>query len=275
VSLHAVTLVAVVIAMVGALTLFSPSASAIAAPKTASKTAKPAVVFNHPCKNPNYTSSSGSGGVTYGADVVTQDVWDPISITQTLYACAGNSFYVKATVGNSGGAVQSYPSVYVNTPDLKVSAYKTLTSNFDCQSPPKGPGLDYECAYDEWFGNDDEWTDPGTHTEMMIWLYNDGQTPAGSIVDSDVSLDGTLWTVWNAGNLTGSDGDLVTFVRDTNTTIGTTDQLDFFNYAAAQGWLLNGTGAHVWQIDLGYELCATPAAGAKFAIGAFNLIATT
>jgi hypothetical protein len=223
----------------------------------------------HQCTDPNYTSSSDSGTHGYGSYVVTQDVWNPEKITQTMHACNFNSFYVKATVGNEGGAVQSYPSSYENINDTEISAYKAITSDYRF-TPPTGAGLDFEYAYDIWLGGATSWANPQTHTEMMIWDYVDGQVPAGSVV-ATTTLDNATWKVWFAGGIGQSNGDIVTFERTTQSKSGATNLLTFFDYAAKHNYLVSKKSTHLWQIDFGSELCATPSGGATFDLTDFNV----
>jgi hypothetical protein len=218
------------------------------------------------CRNPNYTSSSYQGHKDYGSNyVVENDVWNPVRISQKLYSCQHNSFYVSASVSNEGGAVQSYPSSqYSFSPPVKISKFSALTSQFGLKNPPTGQGLDYGFAYDVWIngygGND--------HTELMIWEYNDGQVPSGSKVGT-ASFDGSRWVVWKGGNVGRDGGDIVTFVNAPMES-GTIDLLDFFDYVAGKGWLSDGKSADLWQVDWGVELCSAPK-NTVFDFTAFNV----
>ena len=224
-------------------------------------------VVTHECRHPNYISSSHTGGTGYGSNYnVENNVWEPIEISQTLYSCAQDSFYVKAHVVYKGGAVQSYPSSqYTFRSPVEISTFSRLTSQFGLESPPSGRGLDYEFAYDIWING----YGGKKHTEMMIWEFNHGQRPAGSKVGT-VSLDGATWEVWKSGRVGKGDGDIVTFVNKVRTKSGTTDLLAFSRYAARKGWLSGGNNAHLWQVDWGAELCSCPK-GTKFDFTAFNV----
>src|ERR1700683_109901 len=119
---------------------------------SAAPTAPQQSVVRHPCRHPNYKSSSYEGSKNYGSNyVVENDVWNPIKIKQTLYSCQHNSFYVSASVTNKGGAVQSYPSSqYTFNSPVEISRFSILKSDFGVKRPPTGKGLDYEFAYDIW-----------------------------------------------------------------------------------------------------------------------------
>ncbi|MGO9344516.1 MAG: GH12 family glycosyl hydrolase domain-containing protein [Acidimicrobiales bacterium] len=218
------------------------------------------------CKHPNYTSSSYGGHVAYGPNyVVENDVWNPIRIDQKLYSCQHNSFYVSASVRNEGGAVESYPSSqYTFSPHVKISKFSTLTSDFGFEHPPTGSGLDYEFAYDIWING----YGGNNHTEVMIWEYNDGQSPAGSKVGT-AFLDRSRWVVWKGGKAGKDGGDIITFVNAPRKS-GTVNLLDFFHYISGKGWLSDGMNADLWQIDWGAELCAAPS-NTVFDFTAFNV----
>jgi hypothetical protein len=224
-------------------------------------------VSMHRCTDPNYTSSSHKAQKRYGSDyIVMNNVWDPIDISQTLYSCAHNSFYVRAHVADEGGAVQSYPSSqYTFASPPKISTIVTLTSEFGLENPPTGPGLDYEFAYDIWING----YSGNKHTELMIWEYNHGQRPAGSKVATAL-LGGATWNVWVSGEAGRGGGDLVTFVNTVRTTSGTAVLPPFFHYAVGKGWFSGGENADLWQIDWGAELCASPK-GTVFDFTAFDV----
>jgi len=223
------------------------------------------------CVTSNYTSGSPEGQQAYGAHyIVENDVWNPISITQKLFSCNFDSFYVEANVKNSAGAVQSYPSSqYTFSKPVDISRFSSLKSAFRFSDPPTGSGLDYEAAYDLWIngygGND--------HTELMIWTYTDGQRPAGTELSGTVTIDGHVFEVWKGGKLSDG-GDLVTFEAAHNYTSGETDLLPFLDYAAGRGWLFAGTTTPLWQVDYGAELCATSGT-TKFDFTDFNVQSQT
>jgi len=239
------------------------------APASVAAAASAHGVREHRCTSPNYKTSKLHGGKAYGKEEVLQDVWDALKIKQTLYACAGDSWYVKAVVGDKGGAVQSYPNVETNFKDPKVSSLRHLDSKFRVSDPPTGSGLDYEAAYDIWLGSAHTWY-ARTHTEMMIWPYSHRQVPAGKLRGT-VRLDGRTWKVWFAGKIGSANGDIVTYRAEKNYTRGTTDLFSFFRNAAKRGYLEAGTSTRLWQVDFGYELCGTPHSGSEFQVTAFSV----
>jgi Glycosyl hydrolase family 12 len=211
-----------------------------------------AVIPTHQCTNWNIKSTSYLKKYSFGSNyIVMNDVWNPVQIYQTLYACNFESFYVSANVQYRDGAVQSYPSAQYTFPDpLSISKFTSLVSSFRVSDPPSGAGLDYEFAYDIWFdgyGGDD-------HTEMMIWTYTHGRHPSGNEVPGTIVVGGHRYAVWDYSG----GGNLVTFVALDNYTAASTDLLPFFSYASSHGWLHSGTSTPLWQIDYGVELAASP-----------------
>jgi hypothetical protein len=221
----------------------------------------------HQCSNSNYKTDAYLGHHAYGPNyMILNDVWNPEKISQTVYSCNYDSFYVDANVHNVGRSVQSYPSSQYNfVGPVKVSKFATLTSDFRVSSPPTGPGLDYEFAYDIWFNG----FSGADHTEMMIWTYTDGQRPVGGELPGTVDIDGHMFQVW----VYGGGGYLVIFQAMSNYTAGNTNLLPFISYVSSHGWLHDAMSTPLWQIDYGAELCATPSV-TRFAFTDFNVAFT-
>lgn len=226
----------------------------------------------HICTNPgNNVSSSPSAEFGFGgASVVSADVWNDINISQTLSACAMNSWKVSASAAESGdnGAVQSYPDSNVTIPATALSSYTTLTSNFRITDPPSCAGNDYESAYDIWIGGSAEWSNTPQRTELMIWSDVCNQQPAGAEQPGTVTLDGHAYTVWIGGALGGSNGDIVTYKAVSDYESGHMDLLDFTDNAASNSWLT--TNPFLWQVGSGFEVCFTDGTQ-TFQQTAFNL----
>jgi hypothetical protein len=219
---------------------------------TTESTTSTSTIPAHQCTNWNYRTGADLGKQTYASNyMVENDVWNPLQISQTLYSCNFDSFYVEANVQNRGRAVQSYPSSQYNFEGpVEVSKFTSLTSDFRVSNPPGGPGLDYEFAYDIWFNG----FGGADHTEMMIWTYIDGQRPVGGELPGTIDIDGHMYEVW----VYGGDGYLVIFESLNNYTAAHTNLLPFISYVSSHGWLHDGMSTPLWQIDYGAELCVTP-----------------
>lgn len=220
----------------------------------------------HPCTNPDgRVSSSPSAEFGFGgASAVSADVWNDINISETLSACAMNSWKESASAAESGdnGAVQQYVNSNVTLSSATaLSSYTTLTSNMRVTDAPACTGNDYEFANDVWFGGSTEWS--GKSTELMIWAYTCNQVPAGKDV-ATVTLDGHAYSVWVGDD---SAGNIITFDSTSNYTSDHTDLLAFADYAQSNGDL---PSADLWQVGMGAEICYTSGTQ-EFQQTAFNL----
>jgi outer membrane biosynthesis protein TonB len=249
----------------------TPTSSPIPKP---TPTSAPSPTFNPgECANPNFQTSSDSGGTSYGNYEVTNDMWNAESVTQTLYACNYNSWYVKSNMTSQAGAVQTYPNsqmTFNNEP--AISSLTGLTSAFADGSTPSGSGFDYEYAYDIWING----YGGSTHTELMIWNYNDGRSPGGNLAGS-MTIDGHTYDVYESGNFDTCSpapcgGMYLAFVATSNFTSGSDNLLDFFNYAVSRGWISGGSSAKLWQVDYGVEICSTNGTTATFDFDNFNVV---
>ena len=146
---------------------------------------------------------------------------------------------------------------------VPINTYTAITSTFAETSPHVGI---YEDAYDI-FVNSTSLVGPGT-TEIMIWVENYNQAPAGSKVSSAVSLDGRTYDVYYEAD-NGNGGHYIAFVANTNFTSGTVDILAFFNYVISQSWI--PADAPLNQICFGVEICETNGADATFQFTNFSI----
>lgn len=160
---------------------------------------------------------------------------------EKLYGCSYNTWYVTSNQAAGNTAVLTFPSVQENfaDPNPLVSSFHTITSTFSEVSPHVG---DYEVAYDIWLNNQ--------ANELMIWVDNYHQTPAGKKVASSVPLGGRTYDVWWS-----SSSGYIVFDANNTFTSGTVDILQIFNYAIQQTWL--PATSTLGQINLGVEICST------------------
>ena len=151
----------------------SPYSSAEAGSGTGSTCTNPTVIPMDP-DNPQ-------SGVTEGNYYVTNDTWNAdgyLGLSQALHVCNYNSWYSVVTMNNATGdfAVKTSPNVqetWYPTP-TRLSSWKSITSQFS--DVPPGTGSNYgiwEFEYDIWLNG----LADSKSTEVMIWTYNNGQTP--------------------------------------------------------------------------------------------------
>jgi Glycosyl hydrolase family 12 len=245
-----------------------PSVLASHAPATSAATPPPAsaggsapVPAVAQCTQPQFVTSDPSGMWANGGYYVANNMWNSsgYSVTQTLYACAYNNFYVVASMNNASGdgAVKTYPNVQMDFNEPVISSLHSVTSTFAETSP--GTGI-YEDAYDIWLNGI---ADSGS-TEVMIWTENHGQVPSGNQV-ATVTLDGRSWAVWKQGSY-------IAFVAGSNFTSGTMNLLTFFQWIMGQGWIPGNST--LGQVDYGVELVSTNGVPATFSFSNFTVNAS-
>jgi hypothetical protein len=236
----------------------TPAPGASARPATAAPPASSAPPAAGQCTKPQFVTSDPNSGWSNGGYYVASDMWNSsgYSVTQTLYACAYNNFYVVASMDNSkgDGAVKTYPNVHEDFSEPAISSLHSVTSTFAETSPHVGI---YEDAYDIWINGG---ASSGS-TELMIWTENHGQVPSGSSV-ATVSFGGRSYQVYKSGSY-------IAFVAETNFTSGTMDLLAFFDWVIAQGWM--PASSTLGQVDYGAELVSTNGAPATFIFTNFSV----
>lgn len=211
---------------------------------------------------------NAQSGITEGDYYVTNDSWNVghyIGLSQKLYVCSYDSWYAVATMNNATGdfAVKTSPNVqetWSATP-IKLSSWKSITSQFS--DIPPGTGSNYgiwEFEYDIWLNG----LADSPSTEVMIWTYNDGRTPAGSPRGSFTEA-GHTYDVYRSP----PPYQYIAFVDRRNNLSGHVNLLDFFNYVISRGWMQRSST--LYQICNGVELVSTNSRSEKFTINNFSI----
>jgi hypothetical protein len=217
-----------------------------------------------------FTTSEAEGQWSNGGYFIRNDAWNSDAGPQTLYACSYHDWSVVAKEASTTD-VKTYPDVQMDFQEtgaatgsgVPISSFSSITSAFAETSPHVGI---YEDAYDI-FVNGASLVGPGT-TEIMVWVDNYGQTPAGSKVSTAVSVGGRDYDVYYEAD-NGNGGHYIAFVADTNFSSGTVDLLAFFQYVIGQSWIPKT--APLNQICFGVEICETNDAEATFAFTDFSI----
>jgi hypothetical protein len=219
------------------------------------------------------TSASGTVSQASGWDVY-DNQWSCNSgpcLNETIDVCSTSSWYVTSNLPAANTAVLTYAASQVNFNQVPLSSFKTITSTFKETSPhnataPAGSANfgDYEAAYDVFFG-------PNNDNEIMVWVDNNGQTPAGgwNPVASNVTIGGTVWNVYFAGTTTS-------WVAQTNFTSGSVDLLSIFLYTTNTLHEFSATAAagYLNQIQFGWELCSTNGTAETFYLDELSVTST-
>jgi len=266
------------VAVVGLSVYFLPGSGAPSATTAADSDASRGQVVQsgssgvrHTCAHPTIVPmdrESAQSGVTKGKYYVTNDTWNLanyVGLSQKLFVCNYNSWYAIATMNNGTGdfAVKTSPNVqetWYPTP-TKLSSWKSITSQFS--DIPPGIGSNYgiwEFEYDVWLNG---LADSGS-TEVMIWTYNNGQTPLGSPSGSFTD-GGRTYEVYHSS----PPRQYIAFVDRSNNLSGRINLLDFFNYVISKGWMPRSST--LYQICHGVELVSTNSRSEKFAINNFSI----
>ena len=213
---------------------------------------------------PDYAQS----GLTESNYYVTNDTWNAShysGLSQALHVCNYNSWYAIATMNNAtgDGAVKTSPNVqetWYPTP-TKLSSWKSISSQFS--DVPPGTGSNYgiwEFEYDIWLNG----LADSNSTEVMIWTYNNGQTPGGSPSGSFTDA-GHTYDVYRSL----PPYQYIAFVDRSNNLSGNVNLLSFFKYVISRGWM--PSSSTLYQICNGVELVSTNSKPEKFTINNFSI----
>lgn len=217
------------------------------------------------CTSPVWVTSERDATWSDGGYILHNNMWNAkgYKVSQTVYACAYDNWYLVATADNSkgDGAVKTYPNVHKDYHDWSTGAeprldsFATLTSSFAATSPPVGI---YDVAYDIWLNGV-----PGNR-EVMIWTQNHRQVPFGALVDQNVMLSGHSWDVYaESGN------SYLAFVPSEPLPSGSLNLKEMLDWLTAQGRI--PANATLGQICYGVEVVSTDGAPATFTFTGFSI----
>lgn len=243
----------------------TPSETTTSPSTTSSPTSTTSSPTSSTCTDPAFVTSSPDAGWSNGGYYVHNNMWNAsgYQVSQTLSACAYDSWYVTATADNSSGdgAVKTYPNVHKDYHDWgtgaepRLSSFNTIKSTFAATSPHVGI---YDVAYDIWLNGV-----PGQN-EIMIWTDNYRQVPSGSVVASDVSVGGGTWDVY----ATSSNG-YIAFVPNQPMTQGTLDLKAMLDWLVSRGRI--SSSSTLGQICYGVEVVSTDGKPATFTVSDFSI----
>jgi hypothetical protein len=123
---------------------------------------------------------------------------------------------------------------------------------------PSVSGLDAEAAYDIWLND--------LNKEVMVWVDNHGQTPAGSKVAA-YSVSGATWDLYVT-----SDNSYMAFVREGNADSGSVDLFTLLKDLEGRGLL--SSSDTLWQVNFGFEISSTGGRQASFSVTNYSLNST-
>jgi Glycosyl hydrolase family 12 len=171
---------------------------------------------------------------------------------QQICGNSGRDWQVTSTQRAGNTAVLTYPSVQKNYPNRALSSFTSMTSSY-AENMNATAGTGAEAAYDIWIND--------LTKEVMFWVDNHGQTPAGSKV-ATVTLGGLTWNYYRESGY-------YAFVLDHNAATGTVDLLAGIKYLMSRGDLSGSD--KLWQVNFGFEICSTAGVPETFTVGNFTL----
>jgi len=215
-----------------------------------------------PYADPDITDADGYNtniaNNMWGCGAVQPPKADAYCGVQTVTAHGPGNWSVtsKQKTGNTG--VLSYPDVAQvftlgNDTDPPIRGFSAITSSFT-ETMNATAKTDAEAAYDIWLDNGK------APDEIMIWVDDHGQTPAGKN-KGRVVIGGTRYELWSADGTTS-------LVRS-NERSGTVKILAVLKWLQSRGYV--SSTARLGQVDFGWEICSTGGVPETFTISRYTL----
>jgi hypothetical protein len=202
--------------------------------------------------HPRWESSVRFGTWHTGAFFIDNDSWNGAAGPQTVWANSRDDWGAESTQPAGNKAVMTYPNIARDFSNVPVSTFTTLRNGYR-ESMPAGRGLGAEAADDIWLNK--------FKLEIMIWVDNHGQRPAGNDV-GHATIMGQHFSVWDGAHIW-------TLVLDHRQTAGRTYIL------AALKWLMRHhdipASATLTQVGFGWEVTSTGGTPMDFTMSGYGL----
>jgi hypothetical protein len=219
---------------------------ACALPATAAHASVPA--------SPSWKSSAPFGTWDNGGFDVYNNEWNTsVAGPQTIWADSYKHWGVESTQAPTT-SVKTYPSVQRNYSNRGYGTFGSIRSTY-AESMPSATNYDAEAAYDIWLNN--------YKIEVMIWVDNHGQRPAGSVV-AKAGYFGQTFSVWKSGS------DMYSLVLSgKRQTTGKVHILSALRFLVNHGYL--SSSDTMKQINFGWEIASTGGAPLDFTVTGYSL----
>ncbi len=193
-------------------------------------------------------SWSPNGAKFYGKYDVRNNGWNCPCGPQEIWADSGTHWGVRSDQAKGNTAVLSYPDDQV-LEYKSISRLRTLVGRYNLSQPAKG---DFEAAYDIWIQDNGQPQGWNNDTEVMVWVDNHGQRPAGNMA-AHGSIYGKRFALWATG---GKDQSNVTYsLVFANSHKGVTHLAAIFGWLKKHGWI--SRNAADLDVEFGWEICST------------------
>jgi hypothetical protein len=207
--------------------------------------------------NPAWKSSAPFGEWNNGGFDVYNNEWNTSEAgPQTIWADSFKHWGVESNQAPTT-SVKTYPSVQRNYDNRGYGTFGSIRSTY-AESMPSAGNYDAEAAYDMWLNN--------YKIEVMIWVDNHGQRPAGSVV-ARASYYGQTFSVWKNGS------DMYSLVLSgKKQTTGTVHILSALRYLVNHGYL--SSSDTMKQVNFGWEIASTGGTALDFTVTRYSLATT-
>jgi Glycosyl hydrolase family 12 len=189
--------------------------------------------------SPVWTSSAPFGATDNGGFILYNNEWNPTAGPQTIWVYSYHHWGVQSEQAAGNVAVETYPCVQKDYNNPRVLSFREIRNGFTESMPANTTGLDAEAA-------DVVWLD-GLKFEVMIWVDNHGQRPAGKIIGY-ATIFGQHFALWYGGND-------YTFALNHNETSGVTNILASIQWLIRHGYL--SPNVTLTQVNFGWEIAST------------------
>jgi hypothetical protein len=198
--------------------------------------------------HPKWESSAAFGAWNNSGFILYNNEWNPTAGPQTIWADSYANWGVQSIQAVGNTAVETYPCVQKDFANVPVSQFRLIRNGFTESMPIGMAGLDAEAADDVWLND--------YKLEVMIWVDNHGQRPAGNVV-SHATILGQQFALWRSGTT-------FTFALNHNETSGQTHILAALQWLIGHGYI--PASVTLTQVDFGWEIASTAGKPLDFAV---------
>jgi Glycosyl hydrolase family 12 len=203
-----------------------------------------------------------NGAKSYGKYDVRNNEWNCPCGPQEIWADSGTHWGIHSDQAKGNTAVLSGPDDQV-LEYKSISRLPKLVATYNLSQPTKG---DFEADYDIWIQDNGQTEDWSNDTEVMVWVDNHGQRPAGNVVTHG-RIYGKRFTLWSTG---GKDQSNVTYsLVFANSHKGVTHLAAIFTWLTRHGWI--SPNAADLDVEFGWEICSTNGVYENFTMNSYVL----
>ncbi|EJT99464.1 endo-beta-1-4-glucanase [Dacryopinax primogenitus] len=158
------------------------------------------------------------------------------SQNSTLVSTSGTdiAWTTTYTWANNPNDVKTYANVLNNNVNgVTLSSVTSLPTTWDWSYTSESSGLRADVSYDMWLGTSSTGTATSSTSEyeIMVWLSGlGGIQPVGSLLTSNIEIDGYTWNLWSGPNSNWEVYSFIPATSGTSITSFNTNLLPFFTY---------------------------------------------